>query len=362
LKSSGRISDLARWYYYPSIGVNANGDVAIGMSGSSTTEYAGGYYTARRSTDSPGVMQAVATLKTGERPYYKTFGGTENRWGDFSATVVDPDGNLRFWTVQEYAATPDNTWGTWWGSFSLSPLSSPSAPTALTATPVSGSTIDLNWTDTSSNEERYIIERRTGSGAFSVIASPAVTDFSAYADNTLSERTTYTYRIKAQNSLGDSGYSNEATATTLLATPTNLNAVVVSSSLVNLSWNDPSFLENGYIVERKTGTSGSFLVIRTMPANSVSYPDNTVSAGTSYTYRVKATDNVTPIQSAYSNEAVASIPGTVTVASSGGGGGCLAITPSVASKADVSSILHAAILFLPAAVYGWRRRLRPGKR
>jgi hypothetical protein len=361
LKSSGRISDLARWYYYPSIGVNANGDVAIGMSGSSNTEYAGGFYAARRFADTPGVMQDVATLKAGERPYYKTLSGTENRWGDFSATVVDPDGNLRFWTLQEYAATPDNTWGTWWGSFALTPLSSPSAPTALTATPVSGSTIDLKWTDTSSNEERNIIERRTGSGAFSVIASPAVTDFSAYSDNTLSERTTYTYRIKAQNTLGDSSYSNESTTTTLLATPTGLNAVVASQNLVSISWNNNSTFLTGNIVERRTGTTGLFQTIANLLANTTSYSDNSVSAGNAYTYRVKAIDNVTPTQSAYSNEATVTVPGTITV-SGGGGGGCLAMAPSSGAKTDVSSILSMAVLFLPAAVYGWRRRLRPGKR
>ena len=71
------------------------------MSGSSAAEFVGGYYTARRFADPAGTMQQVSVLKAGLQPYFKTLGGTENRWGDYSATVVDPDGNLRFWTVHE---------------------------------------------------------------------------------------------------------------------------------------------------------------------------------------------------------------------------------------------------------------------
>src|SRR5262249_11455428 len=48
-------------------------------------------------------MQAVATLKAGEDTYRKTFGGGRNRWGDYSATCVDPSDDQTLWTIQEYA-------------------------------------------------------------------------------------------------------------------------------------------------------------------------------------------------------------------------------------------------------------------
>ena len=307
--SQGRIGDPARWYYYPSIGVNANGDVAVGMSGSSPTEFAGGYYTARRSTDPDGTMDPVSLLKAGEQPYFKTLSKPEIRWGDYSATVVDPDGNLRFWTLQEYAATPTNNWGTWWGSFILPPLSAPSAPVGLTAAPLSGTAVSLAWTDTSSTEERFVIERRTGAGAFLAIATPSTDDLAAYTDAPLDERTTYTYRIKAGNSLGDSGYSNEATATTVLATPANATAVAASATLVNVSWTDLSSFETGYRVERKTGTGGAYGAIATLPAGTNLYADNSATPATSFTYRIQALDNVSSTQSAFSNEASVTTPG-----------------------------------------------------
>jgi hypothetical protein len=126
MTTQGRISDPDRWYYFPSIGVNKDNVAAIGFSGSSGTEYAGAFYTIVRPES--GAAEPVALLKAGESSYFKILGtGTQNRWGDFSATVVDPSDDTTFWTLQEYAQTPDpvsgeSRWGTWWGKFS------PSAP------------------------------------------------------------------------------------------------------------------------------------------------------------------------------------------------------------------------------------------
>jgi hypothetical protein len=60
-------------------------------------------------------MQSVSLLKAGEAWYYKDFGTGSNRWGDYSATCVDPTDDATLWTIQEYAKTPSSTWGTWWG-------------------------------------------------------------------------------------------------------------------------------------------------------------------------------------------------------------------------------------------------------
>jgi hypothetical protein len=125
--SQGRINDPNRWYYYPSIAVNKDDVAAIGFSGSSPTEFAGGYYTVIQ--PSTGAAEAVAVLKAGEAPYFKTFTSGENRWGDFSATVVDPADDTSFWTLQEYAETPIagiSQWGTWWGRFT--PVLAPPPP------------------------------------------------------------------------------------------------------------------------------------------------------------------------------------------------------------------------------------------
>jgi hypothetical protein len=108
--------------FFPSIGVNSSNDVFVGFSRSDPTKYVEAAYTSRRSADPLGTMNAVSVLRKGDSSYVKTFGGTEVRWGDYSATVVDPQDSVSFWTIQEYAAASvgsnpnDGRWGTWWGT------------------------------------------------------------------------------------------------------------------------------------------------------------------------------------------------------------------------------------------------------
>ncbi|TAK60481.1 MAG: hypothetical protein EPO24_06655, partial [Bacteroidetes bacterium] len=103
------------FYAFPSIGVNSNDEVVIGYSKFSATTYASGWYSYRSASDAVNTLRDEVELKAGENPYYKTFTGDENRWGDYTNTVVDPSNDIDLWTIQEYAATPANRWGTWWG-------------------------------------------------------------------------------------------------------------------------------------------------------------------------------------------------------------------------------------------------------
>ncbi len=90
----------------------------------------------------------------------------------------------------------------------------PNAPTNLIATAKSDSQIDLAWSDNSDNENGFAIERRTGdTGTYSEITRVG-TGVISYSDTGLTPATTYYYRVFAYNSAGNSGYSNEANATT----------------------------------------------------------------------------------------------------------------------------------------------------
>jgi transcriptional regulator CtsR len=310
--SQGRISDSARWYYYPSIAVNKDNIAAVGFSGSSTTEFAGGYYTLIQ--PSSGTAEPVALLKAGEAPYSKTFYGTDNRWGDYSATIVDPSDDTSFWTLQEYAQTPDpatgaSRWGTWWGKFHPPDSLPPTAPANLSAAAASSSQINLTWTDQSTNETSFQIERKTGAGGTYAQIGTAAANATAYSDSGIAEGTTYFYRVRAVNAAGNSAYSNEASATTPVsppAAPANLSAAAVSSSQINLAWTDQSTNETGFQIERKTGAGGTYAQIGTAAANAAAHSDNGVAEGTTYFYRVRAANAAG--NSAYSNEASATTP------------------------------------------------------
>ena len=111
-------TDSDFFYAFPSIAVNASNDVLIGYTRYAADQYAHAAYSFRYGTDPANGLRGERVLKDGEAPYYKTFGGDRNRWGDYSSTVVDPLDDDSFWTIQEYASTPSegyDRWGTWWG-------------------------------------------------------------------------------------------------------------------------------------------------------------------------------------------------------------------------------------------------------
>ncbi len=137
----GRIDDptAATFFAYPSIGVNSEDDALIGFSEFSAASYAAGAYAMRMASDPPNATRPVTLLKAGQAPYFKDFGTGDNRWGDFSSTMVDPLDDLTFWTLQEYAAGTSD-WGTWWGEIAPggpTPTPTPTATATVTPTPSS---------------------------------------------------------------------------------------------------------------------------------------------------------------------------------------------------------------------------------
>lgn len=167
----------------------------------------------------------------------------------------------------------------------------PSAPAAVTATATSATSAAVSWTDTSSNETGFRVERCTGSGCTS-FAAVTQTTATSFADGSLAASTTYRYRVFAYNTAGDSAASNIADVTTPAASnspaaPTNLDATAVSSTQIQLSWADNSTNETAFRVERCSGASctGFAAVAQT---TSASFADSGLTAGTLYRYRVVA--------------------------------------------------------------------------
>jgi hypothetical protein len=91
----------------------------------------------------------------------------------------------------------------------------PAAPSALTATASGTSIINLTWTDNSSDETGFKLERKTGSGGtYAEIAGSIAVNATSYSNTGLTASTTYYYRLRSYNAAGNSSYSNEISATT----------------------------------------------------------------------------------------------------------------------------------------------------
>jgi transcriptional regulator CtsR len=309
--------------------------------------------------------------------FYDVLGGTLN-WNTiyyWRVNAADGYGSTSGWSSSRYFKT------------AVGPP--PTAPGDLMASPVSSSRIDLTWQDNSDSETGFKIERKTGSGSYSQIATVGA-DVKSYSSSGLSANSTYYYRVRAYSAAGNSNYSNEASATTLpppppapilkspasgstvpgltprlewnasngavsygiqVATsssftnvvvsvtgitdlyydvapgilnwntnyywrvnavnsfdstsswssyryfktavgppptaPSDLTAGPVSSSRIDLTWQDNSNDETGFKIERKTG-SGSYSQIATVGANVTRYSSSRLGANTTYYYRVRA--------------------------------------------------------------------------
>ena len=190
----------------------------------------------------------------------------------------------------------------------------PAAPANLMATAASGSQINLSWADNSNNEDGFRIEQCQGAGCTNFTEITTVgTNVVSYSNTSLTASTTYQYRVRAYNSGGNSAYSNVASATTSASTPpaapANLMATAASSSQINLSWADNSNNEDGFRIEQCQGAGcTNFTEITTVGTNVVSYSNTSLTASTTYQYRVRAYNSGG--NSAYSNVASATTSAT----------------------------------------------------
>jgi hypothetical protein len=168
----------------------------------------------------------------------------------------------------------------------------PAAPSGLVAGDGVGQTT-LVWTDNANNETAFRIERKLASdgvGSFAEISTVGA-NVTSFTDAALAVGS-YSYRVRASNAVGNSGYSNsdDAASTTQPAgpaAPTNLAAAVANGTAVTLTWTDNASNETGFRVEKKTGTASFVAITPDKAANVTTHVDSGLAAGT-YTYRVTA--------------------------------------------------------------------------
>ncbi len=178
----------------------------------------------------------------------------------------------------------------------------PSDPSLLSATPTSGTRVDLSWTGSADNTAvtNYDIFRNG-----SLLTT--VGNVTTYADTSAVNATTYDYKVRAVDGAGNrSGFSNTASATTPdtqnPTPPTQLNASSVSSTQVDLTWTAGT--DNVGVTNYEIYRDATLL---TTLGAVTSYTDSSVSPSTTYAYQLKAVD-AAGNHSGFSNSSSATTP------------------------------------------------------
>jgi chitodextrinase len=198
----------------------------------------------------------------------------------------------------------------------------PTAATSLTATAASATQINLAWTASTDNVgvTGYRVERCSGAACsnFAQIATPTTTTFN---DTGLTASTSYSYRVRATDAAANPGaFSSTATASTMASpditpptAPSNLTANPVSATQINLSWtaSTDNVGVSGYRVERCSGAGCSNFTQIATPITTT-FNDTALTASTSYSYRVRATDAANNLSS-FSNTATTSTQSTAPI-------------------------------------------------
>jgi uncharacterized delta-60 repeat protein len=157
-------------------------------------------------------------------------------------------------------------------------------PVMTTAVTVSASQLNVNWNNVY-GESSYLLEWKLGSGGTWSAPISVPQNAVSYNHTGLTAGATYYYRIRAANSAYTSGYSNEISKTTLLDPPVLNQPTSVTVSSLALSWNNIAD-NNGYKVERKTGSNGTWGQVGTTGINVTTFNDSGLSPGSQYYYRV----------------------------------------------------------------------------
>lgn len=167
----------------------------------------------------------------------------------------------------------------------------PNAPTNLVATTISGSRIDLTFTDNSDNEIGFKVEVSADAGG--LWSETAQIGGSPYSVTELPPGQTFHFRIRAFNAAGNSAYTNIAFATTTSGptppgAPDSMAAQPLSSTQILAGWhNNVTSTQDGTKVERSDDGVNDFEQIGVVLGDVAQFVDTELAPRTKYYYRAR---------------------------------------------------------------------------
>ncbi len=176
------------------------------------------------------------------------------------------------------------------GTSGFAEATAPVAPSILSVKAFDQTTITLNWSDSSTDESGFEVYRSVNDNSNFVFQGSLSQNVTQYVQTGLSAGVRYFYRIIAKVGSNKSLHSNQISQTTLPyppIAPSGLTIDTVTATTISLKWVDNSNNEFGFTIER-SGLDATFVVLDTIPVNTVSYLDTDLLPATGYSYRVRA--------------------------------------------------------------------------
>lgn len=245
------------------IAVGSNGQIALSWGASAGAVQ----YRVKRATVSGGPYTQIATVNSPSTNHIDTGVTTGNTYY-YIVTAVN--------AVVEGA--PSNE-----ASATASTPAPGSGPANLLAVP-GDAQVTLSWSAVSGATQYHVKRSLIPGGPYTDIATPTAT---SYTDTGLTNGRTYYYVVSAQLAAGQSGLSNEASAT---PQEPPASALTLSATLgyqkVRLSWT-ASARATKYEVWRSVN-SAAFALRATVDAPTTTYTDTGLTNGTPYQYYVRA--------------------------------------------------------------------------
>lgn len=289
--------DNTTFRWMASMAMDKVGNMALGYSKSSSTQYPSIAYTGRLAGDPLNQMtQAEATVVAGTGSQT----GSSARWGDYSSMQVDPVDDCTFWYTNEFLSTTSaKDWETWVTSFKYNECSgsstTPGAPGAAAAAR-GDRKVRVSWGAAANGGMPvvgYTVTASPGGASCSTMVGVQANPLTCAVEG-LTNGVAYTFDVRATNALGDGpGVSASGTPATVPSAPISPTAAA-GSRTATIAWQRP--VSNGgsaitrYTVTANPGGRTCTAAGGSPPATSCAVTG--LTNGTPYTFTVRAANAV----------------------------------------------------------------------
>ncbi|MCC6626900.1 MAG: peptidoglycan DD-metalloendopeptidase family protein [Chloroflexi bacterium] len=165
-------------------------------------------------------------------------------------------------------------------------------PVALRLGKVTTSSIQLAWTDVARTETRYVVAFRPRDGnAWTYVGLKR--NARSWTHARLARGVSFVYAVRACGPAGCSPWSGQVIGSTPppppLITPSNLRVGKVTSSAIQLRWNDNTVAETRYVLAYRPAGSQTWTFVN-LKKNTATWTHKRVPLRTQFAYRVQACD------------------------------------------------------------------------